>query len=240
MENALKPQPRNRLSIKEMKEEVLSHFYFEKGILFTFWFMLKRPEELLSIYLDGDRKRVFNPFRYLLIGVAATTIILLNHKGFKEFLNAVQNQNRDGFKILEEKFNIPLWDLFAEAQALYMSYQNIFIVISIPIVGWITLKFFKSAPYNYAEHLVINAFVFGTSYWLSSIVGILSFGISVGDFIAYAGTLITFILSTYLYKRIFKSGIFKSFFGIFLAFIPVYIIGIISQLVLFGILIAFY
>lgn len=219
-----------------MKQEVLSHFYFEKGFAFTLFMMLRNPERLLSIYLNEDRKRVVNPFRFLLVGVAVSTIILINHPGFRATIASLQTQKAESFKSFENKLNLPLWDSLLIAQELFMSYQNILIILSLPAVSWVTWKFFSTAKYNYAEHLVINGFVFGATYWLSSFVALLTFFSEAKVVATYAISLITFVLATYLFKRIFKNGILRSFLGILLAYIPVYIIGIFSQVVIFIIL----
>ena len=233
MENSIPPQKLERLSVQKMKEEVLSHFHFEKGIAFTFFMMLKDPERLVDIYLNEDRKRVFNPFRFLLIGVAVSTLILINHQGFRVFLAGLQSQNMESFKILEEKLNLPLWDTFQRAQELFLSYQNILIIISLPAVSWITWKFFRSSGYNYAEHLAINGFVFGATYWFSSIVVLGSYFSDSTLIATYLTTLTNFALATYFYFRIFRKGFFRSLFGILLANIPLYLIGILSQMILF-------
>ena len=238
MENPIQPQNYERLSVQEMKKEVLSHFNFEKGIAFTFWMMLKNPKQLISIYLNEDRKKVFNPFRFLLIGVAVSTIILINHPAFKAFIDSLYAQNIGSFRSLEEKLHMPLWENFLVAQELYMSYQNVLIIISLPVVSWVTWRFFIKTHYNYAEHLVINAFVFGTTYWLSSITALLTFFSKASMVATYMMTVITFVLATILYKRIFGKGILKSLLGIFLAYIPIYLIGILSQFVILLILLA--
>lgn len=197
MENSLQPQKYQRLSIQEMKQEVLSHFYFEKGIAFTFYLMLKNPEQLLSIYLNEDRRRVFNPFRFLLIGVAVSTLILLNHPAFKAFIAGLQSKNMGSFQSLEQKLNLPIWESFMMAQELFMSYQNVIIIISLPAVSWVTWKYFYTSKFNLAEHLVINAFVFGTTYWLSSIFALLTFFSDTQLVATYMISLITFVASTY-------------------------------------------
>ena len=235
MENAFPTGHPNRLSVREIKNEVLCHFYFEKGLLFTFYHMLKQPEKLISIYLDGNRKKVFNPFRYLLFGVAATTLILLSHPSFTKMIENLQMSSMDDYQVIEQQMNIPLWDIMMRMQEIYMSYQNIVIIISIPVVSLITWKFFRNHSFNYAENMAINSFVYGTTYWISAILGLLTFFTDSG-FIMFMATAVTFVASTYLYKRIFKSGVLRSFAGIFISYIPVLIIGVLTQVVIFCIL----
>lgn len=236
MENSIPPQKYERLSVQKMKQEVLSHFHFEKGIAFTFFMMLKDPERLVDIYLNEDRRKVFHPFRFLLIGVAVSTLILLNHKGFKAFLVNMQSQNMGSFKILEERLDLPVWETFQRAQELFLSYQNVLIIVSLPLVSWITWKFFRSARFNYAEHLAINGFVFGATYWFSSIVVLGSYFSDSTMIATYLTTFTTFGLATYFYMRIFGKGFFRSVLGILLANIPIYIIGILSQMIAFLVL----
>lgn len=239
MENSLSPQKYERLSFQEMKQEVLGHFYFERGIAFTFFMMLKNPERLISIYLNEDRKKVFNPFRFVLIGVAVSTLIVINHSGFKAFLASLHTQNSETFTTLGTELNLPLWEIFLYTQELFLSYQNVLIIVSLPFISWVTWKFFRNKRYNYAEHLVINGFVFGTTYWFSSIVALLTSFAEAKSVATYMISLITFVLATYLYKRIFRSGIIRSFLGILLVYIPIYIIGIFFQIIVFIALLSF-
>lgn len=237
MENALNPDSHKRLTVREMKKEVLSHFYFERGILFTFWWMIKNPQKLLYIYLNEDRKKVFNPFRYLLVGVAISTVLLVNHPRFIAFVQDLQAENINDFNTLGATFNLPIWELFVQAQSISITYQNVMVILSIPVVSWVTCKFFKSEKYNYAEHMVINAFVFGTSYWLVSLFTVFFYFSSDGNLITYGTTAITVIIAAYLYFRIFHVNLFKSLLGFILAYIPVYIVGIVAQMIIFIVLI---
>lgn len=231
MEKILPNGPHNRLTTREIKNEVLCHFYFEKGLLYTFLYLLKHPEKLILMYLNEDRKKVFNPFRYLLFGVAATTLVLLAHPSFTKMMENIQNQNRGDYEIIEQATKIPLWDLMIRTQEIYLSYQNIIIIISIPVVSFITWKFFKKHSFNYAENMAINSFVYGTVYWISAVLGLFTFFTDSGV-VMFLSTAITFLVSTYLYKKIFKNGILRSFAGIVISYIPVLIIGIIGQLVI--------
>lgn len=232
MENALPTTQHKRLTTREIKNEVLCHFSFEKGLLYTFAHMLTRPEKLISMYLNEDRKKVFNPFRYLLFAVAASTLILLSHPSFTRMIDNIQKQSLGDYQLIEQKTQIPVWDIMIRMQEIYMSYQNVVIILSIPVVSLITWKFFRNHSFNFAENMAINAFVYGTVYWMSSIIGLFTY-FSNSGIIMFLSTGITFIVSTYLYKRIFKNGIFRSFVGIVISYIPILIIGTIFQAVIF-------
>lgn len=235
MENTLPTNPHSRLTVKEIKNEVLCHFYFEKGLLFTFYNMLRQPGKLVSVYLDENRKKVFNPFRYLLFGVATSTVILLAHPSFKNMITTIHNGSLEDYQVLEQQTNLPLWELMTRMQEIYLSYQNIIIILSIPLVSWVTWLYFGKKKYNYAENMAINSFVFGTTYWISAILGLLTYGTD-SVIIMYMATTLTFVAATYCYKMIFKNGIFKSFLGIVLGYIPILLIGILSQFLIFIVL----
>lgn len=235
MENHIAPGERERLSIAEIKNEVFSYFYLEKGLLFTFIQMFKAPKFLVDTYLFGDRLRVYNPFRYLFYAVAASTVILIANPSFRKFIEGIQNSSYETYQKMGEALKLPLWETMIKTQEFYMSYQNIVIILSIPAAGWITWKLFNNKSYNYAENMAINSLVFGTTYWVSAIIGLITYFMD-SYVLTFVVSLITIILGVWFYYKIFQVKLYKAVFGILLVYIPILIIGALFQLSIFVIL----
>src|SRR5690606_32993100 len=202
MENALKSsQPSPRLSITEIRNEVLSYFNIEKGLLFTIIFMLKRPERLIALYLNENRRMVFNPLRYLLFAVAISTIVTINNPGFISMIEGLQQEQYSTINSVDTKLGINIWETMIRMQEIFLSYQNVVILFSIPLISWLTWKFLNKKGFNFAENLAINCFVYGTNYWVSVILGLFHYLFDYKIFM-YFLTFFSFALVSYLYMRI--------------------------------------
>ncbi len=193
------------LTVNEMWGETMRFFNFEKGIPFTFISLMRYPLETVKIYLRSNRRTFFNPLNYILIAVAIYTAIVSIHAGFNSFMQNANEKNEKVYSKIEKDLDITIYEHYARSQELMMSYQNIFYLIILPVIGFVTHLLF-SGKFNYAEHLAINAYVFGTSTWIGVILTLATFYIE--DFVVIF-VLIPFISAavlTYLYKKIFESS----------------------------------
>jgi len=237
MENTLNSAPTSpRLSIKEIKREVFSYFNFEKGLLFTIVFMLKKPDRLIALYLHENRRMVFNPLRYLLLAVAVSTVVTINNPGFISMIEGLQQEQYSTINSVDTKFGLNIWETMIKMQEIFLSYQNVVILFSIPLISWITWKFFNKKGFNYAENLAINSFVYGTNYWTSVLLGLFHYLFDYKIFM-YFLTIFSFGLITYLYKSIFEAQVVRSFLGAVINYIPFFLVGMIFQFFIFIVLI---
>ncbi len=224
-----------RLTLNEIKNEICSHLYLEKGLLFTFWNMLKSPAHTLNIYLYENRRKVQNPFRYLIIAVAFATFITLSNPAFQNFLADTQNANKGSYEELEQGIGLPLWETFEQAQDIYTSYQNLVVLLAIPFISLFTYLVFKKKGFNYAENMAINCLIFGTIYWISGVTNLLLYSLDIYILMAVGWILMT-ILGCYFYFRIFSINIFKAVLTTIGSNVMLMIVGIIFQIIVFIIL----
>jgi len=194
----------NRLTIKELWNELLLFFNFEKGIPYTFISLIKNPLRTVHTYLNTDRRQFFNPLNYVLIAVGIYTLIMSVHPSFNAYMKDLQVKNAKNYAPIEEKLNLSIVKPFERAQNIYLSYQNLFYLIILPLLSLITFWFF-SKKYFYAEHLAINAFTFGTSTWVSLVISAVTFYVKGSIMILVVIPLISFALISYLYKKIFET-----------------------------------
>lgn len=220
-----------RLTVKEIQNETFKFFNLEKGLLFTFLALMKDPHTTIDTYLNFDRRKFTNPLQYILIGVAVYTLIFSVHPSFTMTMKDMNELNAKNYAKIEKDLNIKIAQPFAEAQQIYLAYQNVFYLILIPVVSFATFFLFEKG-FNYAENLAINAFVFGTTTWFSTVLSIATFFIEHFSIIIIVIPLISIMLTISLYKRIFQEGWFKTFgismivFGLLLAMSVVIQFGI--------------
>ncbi|MCF6347794.1 MAG: DUF3667 domain-containing protein [Flavobacteriaceae bacterium] len=216
-----------RLTVKELRNETLKFFNLEKGIAFTYVSMFKKPFETIKTYLGFDRKKFSNPLNYLLFGIAVYTIMFRLHPSFKSFVEFAQKANAKSLAPLEKLFDVSIIVPMNQAQEIYFSYQNIFYLISIPIMSIITFWLFKK-KYNYAENLAINSFVFGTTIWTSVILSVVTLFLN-SFIVIYIIMTISILLLIYLYHKIFQINWYKALGTMLLVYFITTIVGMFFQ-----------
>jgi len=128
-----------RLSMHQILHDlvhVLTHA--DKGLLFLTKELALRPGITAKAYMDGKRKQFFNPFSYLMLTIAVSAF-LTNY--FHLIEGSEDNSNPVSVMITK---NI-----------------NLVFLIAVPITAVFTKLLFHKSPYNYAEHLSMQAFMGG-------------------------------------------------------------------------------
>ncbi|OSY87983.1 hypothetical protein WH52_08080 [Tenacibaculum holothuriorum] len=223
-----------RLSISELKTELFAFLNFEKGIPLAYVSMFKKPYKTIQTYLNKDRRHIINPLKYLLLSVAAYTLLVNYHKGFQNFKTEANKANEKGFESLKNLFNENLYEKFLMAQDFYLSSINLVYLFAVPVVALITYWFFKK--YNYIENLAIHCYMFGTANWTSFLVMLLTFAFDVSGNIMYLLMLFTYSIISYLLKNIYQ---LKWITALATQLLLLFVFMIIGQLCLIGIFLYF-
>ncbi len=66
-----------RLSLQHVFSEVLAFLSWEKGSPHTSWRLLRSPGRTIRSYLEGERDRLTNPLRYLIMACAIVTAVFV-------------------------------------------------------------------------------------------------------------------------------------------------------------------
>ena len=125
----------------------------DKGFLFNIKNLFFAPKTVVIDYLQGKRKKIFNPISFLIISV---TIYIIGESFFK-----VQGESTP----IDSK----IYSIGYEAGKFIQSYFKYFWILSIIWLSISTRLIF--GKYNFAEHLAINAFVVGQT----TLVGLIWF-----------------------------------------------------------------
>lgn len=136
----------------------------DKGVLLLIKEMFVRPGVVAREYVEGKRKKYFNPITFLLILMAVQVFAVKKTDIYGNFTRQMQKAyeamakaNPDSVKGIQD-FNQQLKK--ADKQASIATDNNkLLTVIFIPLLSALTWLFFKKSGFNYAENLVFNVLI---------------------------------------------------------------------------------
>ncbi|UII74492.1 DUF3667 domain-containing protein [Flagellimonas sp. HMM57] len=199
---------KNRITLKRILSEIAETIFgWDNKYLFTARLLVVRPHIVLEEYTKGVRKKYVHPFTYLIIGA---TLVLFS---FTLFL--------DNFMEHLQAFSEKMKDLYGGAQLKdtqkvqreIIEYFNITTLILIPVYSLFTYFIYRKT-YNYAEHLVFNSYIQGTSFIFIFVFFYIS--LLTHPLVYSITTFITFFLYIYSFGKLFKLDLGTSILKFFL------------------------
>ncbi|MEO7990558.1 MAG: DUF3667 domain-containing protein [Chryseolinea sp.] len=143
----------------------LSHLFHEffhalthtdKGILLLVKEMILRPGFVAKEYIDGKRKKYFNPFSFLVIASAIYALVVMK-SGYFEAMGGGGNGVRS-FGRMPEQFAMYM----RESMEIFIHHGKIIsLVLVVPLMTFLSWIFFKKPRYNFAENLVLQSLMMG-------------------------------------------------------------------------------
>jgi len=128
----------HRLNMRHILHDLQHAFlHADKGILYLIKEMAYRPGYVALEFVQGQRKKYFNPFSFLVIVVAISTVFM---SGFD--LMSVQGRPNVISKFMSKYFNLVIF-------------------FTVPLIAFFTWIFFRKTGKNYSEFLVLAAFTSG-------------------------------------------------------------------------------
>jgi hypothetical protein len=180
----------DRISFKQLLLEVfINAVGFDSKFFITLKEMVRKPDVVISDYLNGVRKRYMNPFAFLAVGAALSLIIFnyyaddfiainsaVNAEQINEYkkmasIEIPDNLSEKETKKLESQKNIAQIQVkYTEGMMQFMlRYYNLmafaFLLIYATLSKWTFLK-----PHNFGEHIIINAYIYGLTNYLSIVL----------------------------------------------------------------------
>jgi hypothetical protein len=201
------PRMEGRWQTTVLIEQFIHHVTnIEKGFTYTIIKLLTAPGELIREYWKGKTIRAYNPFRFVLICVAAS--VLLN------FLLGIDDLLQETLQpqMIQDEFGP---DRVAAADQSFDSWLNVLVLLLIPFNSIVTYYLFNQHKHNYAEHLIMNSYSLGIQGALGIIV-MLVFMLMPDWILAYLGInlLVGIGYNTYLFRHVFSvswtSGLAKA------------------------------
>lgn len=188
------------ITFKSLIHDFIHAFtHADKGFLVLIRRLITEPGIVAKQYLEGKRKRFFNPLTFLVIS-AAVHFYLISASGYFE---AVGPNNTMG--------RAPA--IFQEAGRISNEYlKSLDLFLLFPLITLIAFVYFRKPKYNLAEHFVMQAFVFGQALNIRSFVFIplfLAFPQFQGlNLLAFEIVLLTYLVIAY--RQFFRQNVFKT------------------------------
>ena len=128
-----------RLNIREIRKDVLTKFlHTDSGIIHLTRELALRPGVVALEYVQGKRKKYYNPLKYLTLSAGISVFI----NEYFHLMEAASGKSNPGTEIATRYFNL-------------------IILLSVPVAACFTWLLFRKKGFNYAETLSLHAYLGG-------------------------------------------------------------------------------
>ena len=132
----------HRLNFNHIWHDLIHAFtHADKGIFSLIWQLAFRPGIVAREYVEGKRKKYFNPFTFVILIVGFASVILIN-SGFTNFNGGSRMPPNPISSFLDK-------------------HVNLLIFLNIPLLAMFNRLLFRRDKTNYSENLVLAAFTSG-------------------------------------------------------------------------------
>lgn len=213
-----------RITMRAIFEDIFNQISnVDHGLIYTFFILFKKPDQVVLDYLAGKTVKYSSPFRYLIFWTAVSTLIYIGLgfydqqvAGMADLMQPSENQKANEFATL---YNDLMKQYFQLVNILY-----------IPFFAIVTRIFFKKHGFNYAEHLVANAYFSAQASIVFIPVLFLSLNM---DLITTLSMLIMVLYYTYAIHNLFKQGWLAAFFKVVLIYlVSMLLFSIVASMIL--------
>lgn len=111
----------------------------DKGILYLLSSLPLSPGRIARQYVNGERKKLYNPFTFLLLTIGITAFLSAN------------------FNLLASSAN----DLENPVSIFMSKHINLVILLTVPLIGLFTVFLFRKEGINFAESLILACYTSG-------------------------------------------------------------------------------
>ncbi len=187
-----------RLSMRRIAEQVFQVLNLERGLGYTLKKLALSPGKAMREYLFEDRRHHMKPFQFLLFTVAIATFISVWALPQPDELVADLHKNPQWAE-MSEGLQVALTWLITNMQ----QYFNVFYLLGLPFTALASYFIFRSARLNYAEHLVINAYIVGfqTIFYIIFLPFLLQY-----TWVGFVQIICIFGYNIYAYKMVFEES----------------------------------
>jgi hypothetical protein len=196
-----------RITTTHLLTDFTNAFGWDNRYFTTLRHLISRPGILFKEYLGGTRNKFANPFTYFAIG-AAISLLVFNQFA-DDYIRSAKALGEHQTEILSTalpdtttvtdltestSFKDQQNALNEKVQMLIFKNYNLFAFLLLPLYALIAFLVFGK-PYNYGEHLVINAYIQGTTFLVATVM----FLVSLATHPAVHGSSILIVILYYCY-----------------------------------------
>jgi hypothetical protein len=132
----------HRLNFKHIWHDLIHAFtHADKGIFSLIWQLVYRPGVVVREYVEGKRRKYFNPFTFVILVVGFASVILIS----------------SGFSSFAADSRVPP----NPVSTFFNKHVNLIIFLNIPLLALFNRLLFRRSKTNYSENLVLAAFTSG-------------------------------------------------------------------------------
>src|SRR5688572_12970642 len=167
----------------------------DKGFFLLVKDLIKRPGFVIKEYIEGRRKKYFNPISFLVITTAAGAIFSFK-SGYYAALTRIQTGSTS--------------QTVSEAREIATNNAKLLgLFLIVPIYSFLSWLFFWRPRYNFAEHIVLQSYSIGMLYIVQSLIFIPFFLLfpSTVDINNRILHLVFIIYMVIIYKQLFNNHV---------------------------------
>ena len=173
----------------------------EHGFLYTGKWLFINPGQVIQDFWDRKTIRYFHPFRYILVWVAINLLI--------NFWLGIDDMLQQSLQpaVVDQSFEQAQIDA---ADQKFDAWLNALVLLLLPVFALLTSWLFKKYRKNYAEHLIMNAYMMGQQSLITSFTHFI-FYFFPALFVIYLpfNFLVGLVYNTYVLKQIFREALWK-------------------------------
>ncbi|HRK81067.1 MAG TPA: DUF3667 domain-containing protein [Saprospiraceae bacterium] len=216
-----------RITLRALFSELISLITnTDRGLLHTFWMLLKNPGKVVHDYIGGSTVQYASPLRYTLVGTALVTIVFIGMGVYDRQMAEMDSMMHQGHTPEAEMATNQIY-------ALMRQYYQLISILFIPIFAWITRLLFRKSRLNYAEHLVTNAY-FNTQATLLMTPFLLAVALTSVKMSSMMW--VSMLASVAYYTLALRSAFDQKWLPAFLKSVLVYVLGTIIYTLVMGLL----
>ncbi|MEM5566732.1 DUF3667 domain-containing protein [Psychroserpens sp. AS72] len=207
---------RKRLTMKNLWQDISLQFInIDNKFLKTFTHLFTQPENVISGFIDGTRKKYINVIQYFAISLTLVGIqVFLMNTFFSDDLAHAMDFMKPFEKATGGKNN-PFNSSLGNLEEIN-NYQSIIYICTVPLytlATWLSYKIIKPVKrYNFTEHLVLNLYYNAQVIIITAVLSILflCFGF---NYLLISGVVsfLVFIYLFYVLKRVFNVSFLEAF-----------------------------
>lgn len=188
---------KNRLTFKNLLAYFSeTYFNYDNKFMRTIINLIVKPEDVISSYVNGVRKKHINPISFLAISFTLSGFYLFFFKdNLKEVMDQATLSSYQGQEKLGKAISNFIFD-----------YNSLLYFIIIPALAVISWMVFKNKKYNFTEHVVIYLYTMPFSSIISIFFTVGVILIVPKSYLTYSYIIyfVFFIYHIFLLKRLFK------------------------------------
>ena len=198
------PTQLKRINWHYIVHDVSHVLHLETGIFSTFWQLLKAPGATIREFISEDRTKIVKPVLFLIL----TSLLYTLLQQISQVEDGYIQVNTDKGKAVPYY----LGHMFDWVKSHY-GYANL--LMSGFIAMWL-LTFFRKAPYNFFELLVLLCYVMGVGMSFFFVFTLLEWITGISSL--NQGTAVSILYSTYAIGQFYNRRGFKTYFKAFWAY----------------------